>query len=247
METITLWQMAFCAVVVIAAYAVRGATGFGSSALSLPLLALVLPMRVIVPVITLLGFFAAVGHIAQDRGRIAWRELLKLLPFTVIGVAAGLYLFVSLSQATLRVLLGGFVIVYALYSLLGRGAGRLERRLAPFIIAPVSALAGLVATLFGGMAGPIYVIYLNMVGLDKSAFRVTIATILFVLAAMRIAGYIGIGVFDKATLLVFLSALPVMAVGMFLGNRIHARVSERGFTRFVAAVLIASGTALILK
>lgn len=232
---------------VIAAYAVRGATGFGSSVLSLPLLALVLPMRVIVPVITLLGFFAAVGHIVQDRSKIAWREILKLLPFTVLGVAAGLYLFASLSQATLRTLLGAFVIVYAVYSLADRGAGSLERQLAPLVLAPVSALAGLVATLFGGMAGPIYVVYLKMVGLDKTAFRVTIATVLFILAAVRIAGYIGIGVFDRATLLVFLSALPVMALGMFLGNRIHARVSERGFTRFVAVLLLVSGAALIFK
>lgn len=247
LENLSLLQLAFCAAVLVIAYAVRGITGFGSGALAIPLLALALPLRVIVPVITLLGFFASVGHIAQDRSRIAWHELLKLLPFTAMGVVGGLYLFVALSAETLRNLLGGFVIVYALFSLREGGFGRLEQRLAPLLLAPAGFLAGLVATLFGGMSGPIYVVYLRMRHLGKAEFRVTIATILFVLALIRIVGYIGVGVFDRAALTAFATAVPAMAVGMFIGNRLHAKVSERAFTRAVAALLIVSGAALILK
>jgi uncharacterized membrane protein YfcA len=247
LEHLSVLQLAFCAAVLVIAYGVRGITGFGSGALAIPLLALALPLRVIVPVITLLGFFASISHIVQDRSRIAWGELLRLLPFTALGVAAGLYLFVSLSPETLRNLLGGFVIVYALFSLREGGFGRFEQRLAPLVLAPAGALAGLVATLFGGMSGPIYVVYLRMRRLGKAEFRVTIATILFVLALIRIAGYAGVGVFDRAALLAFATAVPAMALGTFVGNRMHARVSERAFSRFVAALLVVSGAALILK
>ena len=245
MENLSVLQLAFCAAVLVIAYGVRGITGFGSGALTIPLLALAL--RVIVPVIVLLGFFAASSPLIQDRSRIAWGEPLRLLPFTALGIAAGLYLFVSLSPETLRNLLGGFVIVYTLFSLREGGFGRFEQRLAPMVPAPAGALAGLVAALFGGMSGPIYVVYLRMRRLDKTEFRVTIAANLFVLAAIRIAGYAGVGVFDRAALLAFATAVPAMALGTFVGNRMHARVSERAFSRFVAALLVVSGAALILK
>ncbi len=247
MESLSALQLAFCAAVLVIAYGVRGITGFGSGALAIPLLALALPLRVIVPVITLLGFFASVSHIVQDRSRIAWGELARLLPFTAVGVAAGLYLFVSLSAETLRSLLGGFVIVYALFSLRDGGFGRFEQGLAPLVLAPAGTLAGLVATLFGGMSGPIYVVYLRMRRLGKAEFRVTIATILLVLALIRIAGYVSIGVFDRTALLAFATAVPAMALGTYAGNRLHARVSERWFTRVVAALLLLSGAALLLK
>lgn len=247
LENLSLIQLAVSAAVLVVAYAIRGITGFGSGALAIPLLALVLPLRVVAPVITLLGFFAAMGHIVQDRAHIVWRELLRLLPFTALGVAAGLYLFVALSAETLRDLLGGFVIVYALFSLRETGFGRFEQWLAPAVLAPVGFVAGLVATLFGGMSGPVYAVYLRMRRLDKRAFRVTIATILFVLAVMRIVGYVGVGVFDRAVLTAFAAAVPAMLPGMWLGNRLHARVSERGFTRVVAALLVVSGAALIVK
>ena len=57
--------------------------------------------------------------------------------------------------------LGGYILLYALYSLFGE---RLSRRTLPpprWLIHPVAALGALVATIFGGLAGPIYVTYFD--------------------------------------------------------------------------------------
>lgn len=58
MESLTPVNLIFCGIIVLAAYTVRGIGGFGSGLVAIPLLALVLPMHIIVPVITLLGFTA---------------------------------------------------------------------------------------------------------------------------------------------------------------------------------------------
>lgn len=43
------------------------------------------------------------------------------------------------------------------------------------------------------------------------------------------------------------AALPLMMLGAFLGNRIHANLEQLRFKRFVAVVLIASGVPLVLR
>lgn len=248
MESLTPIQIVYSAIVVIAAYAVRGAAGFGSGVVAIPLLALVLPMPVIVPVITLLGFIASIGHGVRDRRLIVWRELLKLLPSTVVGVLAGLYLFTTLDPKTLTKALGVFVIAYAAYSLLNlKRAAPLVKKATWLIVAPIGVLAGLIATLFGGMAGPVYVVYLDSLWLEKSQFRVTIATILLALAAMRLVGYFGVGFLNLATLLVFAAGLPMMATGMVIGEHIHIKVSQQTFSRSVGVLLVVSGVALLVK
>ena len=76
----------------VIAYAARGASGFGAAA-AMPLLGLVLPLKVLVPAWTLIGIAAGSALIGSDRNKVAWSEVLKLVPGTLVGIAIGLYLF----------------------------------------------------------------------------------------------------------------------------------------------------------
>src|SRR5689334_24528136 len=89
-EPLSPLAIAYCCVVMTIAYALRGTSGFGAAA-ALPLLALVLPLKVLVPAWSLIALVAATALLGADRHRIAWPELLKLLPGTLLGIAAGLY------------------------------------------------------------------------------------------------------------------------------------------------------------
>jgi uncharacterized membrane protein YfcA len=42
-------------------------------------------------------------------------------------------------------------------------------------------------------------------------------------------------------------ALPMMLVGIYIGNRIHTGISELAFRRLVSGALTVSGLALLLK
>src|SRR5215475_15343322 len=82
-----IW-IAYCCVIMILAYAARGSTGFGAAA-AMPLLGLVIPLKVLIPAWTLIGLFAGVTLLGRDRAHIAWRELIWLLPGTLLGFAIG--------------------------------------------------------------------------------------------------------------------------------------------------------------
>lgn len=237
----TLW----CAAALFAGYAVRGVAGFGSGVVATPLLTFVLPLSVVAPLITVLGFFVSVRQAVVDWTLINWRAVAVFVPGSLVGVAGGLYVFKTLDQTLLARLLGAYVLLYAAYSLLGE---RLFRRaLTPpaWLIHPVAALGALVATIFGGLAGPIYVTYFDSLKMAKSVFRVTVSTTLLVLNVVRSIGYVATGVFRFDDLVLIGAAVVPVVLGTWAGDRLHDRLDPAAFRRGIGALLIASGLGLV--
>ncbi|MBI3041865.1 MAG: sulfite exporter TauE/SafE family protein [Betaproteobacteria bacterium] len=248
MESLGTLELIFAALVVVAAYAVRGTAGFGGQAVAVPLLALILPLTVVIAAVAMLTALASLGQVRRDWRRIEWREIARLVPYTVLGVLAGLFLLQQLDVRTLVKAFGVFVILYACFAL--ASASRPLAVSARFRY-PLAALLGTSAavagTVFGAAGGPLYVIYLGTAGLEKNAFRATITTILGVLALLRIAGYAQLELYDLGVLTLVAAGLPLMFLGSRIGNWLAGRLEQKVFNRGVAVMLLASGTALLFK
>jgi len=234
-----LWAAAILAL----AFFVRGIAGFGSGLIAIPLLALFLPLPVVVPLMALLDYLAAATHGLRHRDAIQWRDLLPLLPFTLAGSLIALYLLHHADTEQLKGYLGGFVLLYALYSLSGLAPHSQHSR---GWAAPGGLLGGLVGTLFG-TGGPFYVIYLHLRTLDKLAFRATVAAVFLIDGAIRLTGYVVTGLVDRDILLLMLAGLPVMLGAMYAGGHVHTTLSQRGFSRLISLLLLGSGLALLLR
>ena len=248
MEALSPLQAVYCSLVVVAGFAVRGGAGFGGGVVTVPLLAVVLPIQLVVPVMTALNFLAAARHGVRHWNAIQWRDLMRLMPPALLGVGLGLYLFTVLDPRPLSRALGFFVIVYAVYVF--ASAGRLpqvpERWLA-LLAAAMGASAGLAGTLFGGAAGPLFVIYLNARRLAKDQFRATITAIMVCMSVVRITGYASLGFLDFSGLKYLAAAIPLVLLGDYLGERLVRRIDQRHFEQVLGAVLIVGGTVLVLK
>lgn len=247
-ETIGAAQLIFFAVVVTAAFAVRGATGFGSAAVAVPLAALALPVLIVIPVIANLQLLSTAEFSARNWRRVVWPEMLRIVPFLVLGVLVGLYLFYQLDARVIAKGLGLFVIAYAIYAM--ATAGRTEdapRRLPWPVAVSLNTGGAFIGALFGGASSPFYVIYLRALRLSRDAFRATMTMVILVQVVLRIGGYAGMGLFDTSALLMSAIALPFMLLGGKLGDVIAERVPVQTFNRIVGVVLLVSGTALVLK
>jgi len=66
--------------IVLIGYTIFGATGFGSSIISVPGLAHFFPLTFTVPLITTTDAFAATSTAYRLRRLVAWREVARLLP-----------------------------------------------------------------------------------------------------------------------------------------------------------------------
>ncbi|MBV9362377.1 MAG: sulfite exporter TauE/SafE family protein, partial [Betaproteobacteria bacterium] len=116
LQTLSHLELAYCVAVLLFTFALRGSVGFGG-AVGLPLLALVLPVKVLAPAWSLIGIVSSLAIVGHDRKDVDWRAFAGLLPGCALGVAAGLFIFKSLDAALLARTLGAFVILYAAYSL----------------------------------------------------------------------------------------------------------------------------------
>ena len=246
-ENLTLLHMLWIGFSVFGAYIIRGRSGFGAGLVSAPLLALVLPVHVVVPMSGLLVFVLFIFLTIRDRASVIWRELKLLAPPTVAGVAAGMFLFSSLDNALLLVMLGSFLILYAGYMLAVHAFGLPQFKCSERWAIPLGFIGSFFDTLFGGGGGTLVVIYLHARGLGRPEFRATVATLWFIEMIARIGGYAVAGYYTREVLLLVAALLPVMWAGTFVGERLGNRVKPETFSRILAVLLMASGLGLLLK
>lgn len=245
MDALSLPQWLFFACVITVSYAIRGSAGFGG--VTVPLLALVLSLKIVVPMVTVLGLISSWSILSTDRAHISWRALVRVAPWSLVGALLGLYFFKSLDARTLAQGLGTVVLLYGAWSMIGTFRPVSTKAAGPLpVFGPiVGTVAGFVGTLFGAMAGIFYAIYLDLLKMPKDEFRATAAAILVGLGVVRGTGYIVVGAFDRETLIACAAALPLMGLGTLVGNRIHANLNPLLFRRLIAVILITSGVPLL--
>lgn len=237
-------ETAATAVILLVAYVIRGITGFGSGLISVPLMALFLPLQFVVPLILLLDFTASVLIGGLHFKRVRWDEIGVLVPFGVAGVLLGTTLLVRLPSEPMLLALAVFVFVFALRSLLNLHGDRQASRAWAI---PASLTGGTVGALFG-TGGPPYVIYLTHRIRDKSELRATFSALFFVEGVTRIAAFVAAGLLLSAEIwLAYLVALPLVLAALHAGGRVHVGLSPVHMTRLVGGLLMVSSVSLLWK
>jgi len=151
----------------VLSYALRGSTGFGAAA-AMPLMALVIPLKVLIPAWTLIGLAAGVTLLGRDRAYVAWADMARLLPSCLVGFAIGLYVFAMLDSRALARGLGALIVLYGAWSLWLTARPQARWQAPPRVIAPVAgALGGAVGTTFGTMASVFFAIYFDVIRMPR--------------------------------------------------------------------------------
>lgn len=236
-------EIALGGIVIFVAYLVRGITGFGSGLISIPLLALIFPLKIVVPIIVILDLIGSGAQAISNRQHAEWRVMWPLFPATLVGIALAIYFFKYVDTSTLSLALGIFVVAFAAYQILPTPV----LRGGPVMALPFGLLGGLLGTLFG-TGGPFYVIYLSLRQLKKSEFRASYSVYFVIDGLLRVAAYLfGLSLLQAEWLGLFVIALLPFTLGMYMGGKVHKEIPAIVFTRLISLILIVSGTALILQ
>ena len=233
-------ELAYCLAVLLVNFMLRGSLGFGG-ALGLPLLALVLPVKVLAPAWSLVGIVSSAAIVGAGRRHVDRREYLGLMPGCALGVVAGLFVFKALDATLLARLLGGFIILYAAYSWWKPSIK------SPLLRPAASFLSGVVGTIFGSMASIFFAIYLDARGAGKQSLRATLSAMLLTLSVARTVGYAAVGELTADSFILCAAAIPAMGIGLLVGDRIHSGLSQQAFQRVVCAALFLCGLPLLLR
>jgi uncharacterized membrane protein YfcA len=230
--------------VIFAGYLVFGVTGFGASPITIPVLVHVLPLVLVLPLAALLDLGSALALGLHTRQQADTRELLTLVPFTLVGLTLGVTLLVSLPRDATLLALGLFACAYALHVMLRRET---VRRLTRWWAAPAGIVGGVLGALFG-MGGPPYVAYISGRIADPSAQRATISQMVILNVGLRVVAFALAGLLASRGLWIAVAILlPVAWAGVWVGNRVHLRVAPPMVARIIGAVLLVTGIALIAR
>jgi uncharacterized membrane protein YfcA len=163
--------------------------------------------------------------------------LLKLLPSTLLGMAAGVAVGGSLSDTSFRMLLGSIIVV--LLGLMIWQDTRVGDQLYPqaWWFAALAGLSAGFTTMIGNAAGAIMSIYLLSMRLPKNAFIGTAAWFFLVVNLLKIPLQI---IFWKnisaGTLAFDALMIPAIAAGALIGIRVANKIPERAYRIFVMAM-----------
>lgn len=173
-----------------------------------------------------------------------WKELLRMLPPLVVGIAVGAFVLSSLDNHTLGLTIGILVLVLVALE-------PLRPRLTTWALAhPQTAratsgsLAGL-ATTISNSSGPILTIYFLVLQLDKRTFVGT-ASMFFAFANVaKLPIFIGQDVFHPQYFGSLLLMVPLVWFGAWGGRRFLEWISQLWFNRVVLALTAVAGVMLV--
>jgi len=231
------------AAVVTGAYVIFGITAFGAALFTVPVLSHFLPLEFVLPMCALIDMSAALALGVRFSREADWSELRWMVPLSLAGAVAGVTLLVNLPRPATIAGIGLFLVAYGVYALRQKEAVRLVSR----AWAPVAGFAGgVLGTLFG-IGAPPYAIYLTHRMPDKLAFRATLSSMVIFSVSMRAVVFTASGLMLADRLAGFAVLLPFALAGLWLGNRIHGRISLAGLLRFVSILLLLIGVSLLAR
>ena len=214
---------------------------------AMPLLAIVVPMKILVPAWTVLSLCGSAIILARDHRSIAWDTLLRLLPGSVLGIVCGLFFFKLLDLPILARGLGIVAVLYGNFSLAASLRPKEVQQTSVWTNARLAGLlSGAIGTTFGALASLFIAMHFDAIRMPKDCFRATMSMILVVIGILRGLGYFAIGEFRGDVLLILLFTVPMALIGIYVGDRLQTGMSDVAFGRLVSVTLILSGFALLI-
>ncbi|MBM3499866.1 MAG: sulfite exporter TauE/SafE family protein [Armatimonadetes bacterium] len=225
----------------------KAGLGGGVGLISPALYAQVMPMR---EVLGLMQPLLMAGDLAS---LVAWwrqwdvRNVLLLMPGTVLGVVTGIAIIARLPNRHLQIGLGIISLAFVLLQLLRQRGALTGAAFRPvwWHAALVGLTAGVCSTL-AHAAGPIITLYLMPQNLGKERFVATTVLYFAILNLLKLPFFLHNGVLTARLALSAAWLVPLVVLGAVLGVWINRRVSETLFAGIVYAVVVLTAVKLLL-
>lgn len=237
------------ALIVLGAYLVQTAIGFGSMLICVTFGAQFLELEQVIRWAIPLSFLQTGYIVVRHADGIRWSLLLRrVLPLMALGMAAAFAVLAYVRGPWLGLAFGLMVFVLS-----ARDIGQL-RRAASITEPPISLPASVAALFSAGLihgiyasGGPMLVYAIGQEGFGKRDFRSTLCMVWITLNVILVGRFVSMGAYQQSDFYRILFLLPAVPLGIVLGEWIHHRVDERRFRMAVLVLLLAAALSLILR
>ena len=246
---LALPALAALAFVVLTAFTVETALGFGATLITVALGSIFLPIDALLPAIVPLNLALSIWLTTRY-----WREVdagflfRRLLPLMLIGMPLGILAFRHADPALLRRLFGAFLVIVSAVEVVrmrkapGTGLASISRPVEVAMLVAGGMVHGAFAT-----GGPMAVYVVGRTIADKGRYRATLCLLWAILNTFLALVYLRGGELGASSLSVTAWLAPSCALGLWLGELAHHRVPAAAFRNMVFVGLALVGVVLVVR
>lgn len=222
----------------------KGGLGGGLGVLGVPLMSLTMPpaqaAAILLPILCVMDLMAMKAF---------WKgwsleHIKRLIPAAIIGIVIGALTFKYFRASDVRLLVGLIAVGFALnywFKPLQRFAGGKPGGIAGMFWGGIAGFTSFIAH----AGGPPVNIYLLPQKLDKTVYQATTVIFFTIVNYVKLIPYTALGQFDATNLSASVMLLPMAAVGIWLGYKLHHRMPEKLFFQIAYVLLFITGCKLI--
>ncbi len=238
----------FISIIAALAGFTQGLSGFGSIIVSVPLLALFLDIKTVIPLANILALSINLLLFPQFRRRFAWKEIAPLLLASIPGIRAGTYILETVDPWLLQLIIGVVLLCFSIYYLCaGPREQESKRRQAHARWAWVS---GFFSGCLGGsigMTGPPVVVYISLLPWDKDVIKSTLIGYFLATGIGISALHAANGLITAGVVRLGMVSLPALALGVFLGSACYGKIDDVSYRRITTMMLLILGIVMVWK
>ena len=241
---LTGWLIAgLCAVLI--GISKTGLPGVGI--LIVPLMASILPAKASTGVILPMLIFADIFAVAYYKRHAVWPHIAKLLPWALLGILIGWYCMDKITDRQLKPIMGAIVLAMLALHLVRL---RITDHNTPipnqwYFAAFLGLLAG-ITTMMANAAGPIMIIYLLAMRLDKNEFMGTGAWYFLILNCIKVPFSYQLGLITPGSLTFNLMLFPLIVVGVIAGIFFLKKIPQKAFNLLVQLLTAAAALNMLI-
>jgi uncharacterized membrane protein YfcA len=222
---------------------VRASLGFGEALISVPLLALLMPVDQAAPIAVLVSITIALIILVRDWRDVHFRSAWRLIVSTLFGTPLGLLLLTTVPEVIVKTILAVVILAFSLHALLAKQRYEISHDRFAW---PFGFLAGILGGAYG-MNGPPLAVYGALRRWRPEHFRATLQAYFLPASIAGMAGYFLAGLWTPAVNHFYLASLPVVVVASLGGSWIGRRLQPGRFTLYVHGALVVIGVVLLFQ
>lgn len=249
MQELELWQYLIIALgAAFVGFGKGGLPGVGN--LTVVLLALVLPAKASVGVLLPILISADIMAVAIYRRHAEWRYIIRLLPWMLVGIVLGYFVFSHVNDQHMRLMIGVILLSMTAVHFFRKwsrrhheGEDQLPHH--PVFIATTGIIGGF-ATMVANAAGPVAALYFIASGLPKYAYIGTSAWLFLLVNVIKVPFMMDLGIINFDSLGFSASFMPYAIGAALIAPLIVKRINQKVFEILIWVFVVIGGLKLII-
>lgn len=233
--TLGIYILAF--MIIMFSSMIQGITSFGFSLLAVPLLSMILPLKVVVPMLVIFSLGMNIVIFTKVKGHINKIHISLLVVFGLVSIPIGINVLQDFNESIIKLIVGIVILISAISMNFGLKVKFKNQNIA-------YAITGFLSGILNGsssLSGPPVILLLSNEGASKENFRKTLSTYFLILNFFTIPIFIMEKMVTSEILLTTIKLSPALLIGVFSGVIFGNRLPDAIFRRVTLMLIFIMG------